>query len=60
MEKRLIVNYSPTYKAYERSICERQIERAQKIVDKGTSAKTRNQNSPTRFVMEHPVTKDGE
>ena len=60
MEQRLIVNYSPKYKAYERSIRERQIERAQKIVDKGASAKTRNQNSPTRFVMEHPVTKDGE
>ena len=60
MEKRLIVNYSPKYKAYERSIRERQIERAQKIVDKGASAKTRNQNSPTRFVMEHPLTKDGE
>ena len=60
MEKRLIVNYSPKYKAYERSIRERQIERAQKIVDKGASAKIRNQNSPTRFVMEHPVTKDGE
>ena len=60
MEQRLIVNYSPKYKAYERSIRERQIERAQKIVDKGASAKTRDQNSPTRFVMEHPVTKDGE
>ena len=60
LEQRLIVNYSPKYKAYERSIRERHIERAQKIIDKGVSAKTRNQNSPTRFVMEHPVTKDGE
>ena len=60
MEQRLIVNYSPKYKAYERSIRERQIERAQKIVDKGASAKTRNQNSPIRFVREHSITKDGE
>lgn len=60
IEQRLIVNYSPKYKAYERSIRERQIERAQKIVDNGASAKTRNQNSPTRFVREHQVTKDGE
>lgn len=60
MEQRLIINYSPKYKAYERSVRERQVERAQKIVDKGASAKTRNPNSPDRFIKKHSVTKDGE
>ncbi len=60
IEQRLIVTYSPKYKAYERSIRERQIERAQKIVDKGASAKTRNLNSPARFVKEQSVTEYGE
>ena len=43
LEQRLIVNYSPKYKAYERSIRERHIERAQKIIDKGASAKTQEE-----------------
>ena len=60
LEQRLIVTFSPKYKAYQRTIRNRQIERATKIVDKGMRAKTRNPNSPVRFVEEMSTTPDGE
>jgi len=60
LEQRLIVSYSPKYKHYQRQIRSRQVERAIKIVEKGSGAKTRNPNSPTRFVKEIQLTMDGE
>lgn len=60
LEQRLIVSFSPKYKAYQRSVRERQIERAEKIVQDGKKAKERNQNSPARFISETSVTKSGE
>lgn len=61
MDETLIVTYSPKYKAYQKKIRERQLERAQKMIDAPDSKrKTRNQNDPARFVKKTPVTDDGE
>lgn len=61
MDETLIVTYSPKYKAYQKKIRERQLERAQKIIDAPDSKrKTRNQNDPARFVKKTSVTDDGE
>ena len=60
LEQRLIVSYSPKYKHYQQQIRSRQVERAIKIVEKGSKAKTRNPNSPTRFIEEIQMTMDGE
>ena len=60
LEQRLIISYSPKYKHYQQQIRSRQVERAVKIIEKGPGAKTRNQNSPSRFVEEIQLTMDGE
>lgn len=60
LEQRLIISYSPKYKYYQRQIRSRQVERAAKIVEKGLNAKTRNPNSPSRFIEELQLTMDGE
>lgn len=59
LEQRLIVTFSAKYKHYQREIRERQIDRAVKIINKGSSAATRNMNSPRRFVEEIQMTMDG-
>ena len=60
LEQRLIVSYSPKYKNYQQQIRQRQVDRAAKIIEKGPSAKTRNPNSPARFIDEIQMTMDGE
>ncbi|MBP3852245.1 MAG: IS1634 family transposase [Erysipelotrichaceae bacterium] len=60
LEQRLIVSYSPKYKHYQQQIRARQVERAAKIIEKGSAAQTRNPNSPSRFVEEIQLTMDGE
>lgn len=61
MDETLIVTYSPKYKAYQRKIRARQIERAEKIIAApGRKRKGKNQNDPMRFVKKTPVTPDGE
>ena len=51
MDETLIVTYSPKYKAYQRKIRTRQIERAEKIIaSPGHKRKGKNQNDPMRFV----------
>ena len=60
LEQRLIVSYSPKYKHYQHQIRSRQVERAVKIVEKGSKAKTKSPNSPSRFVEEIQLTMDGE
>lgn len=57
-QQRLIVSYSPKYKEYQKQIRQRQVERAEKIIEKGS--KTRNPNSPDRFIEEVQMTLDGE
>lgn len=60
LEQRLVVSFCPKHKAYQREVRQRQIERAEKIVDGGKKNSTRNQNNPDRFVNEMQITMDGE
>lgn len=61
MDETLIITYSPKYKAYQRKIRARQIDRAKKIIDTpGRKRKGKNQNDPMRFVKKTVVTPDGE
>ena len=60
-DENLIITYSPKYKAYQRKIRSRQIERAKKIIETpGRKHKRKNQNDPMRFVKKTSVTPDGE
>lgn len=61
MDETLIVTYSPKYKAYQRKIRTRQIERAKKIIAApGRKRKGKNQNDPARLIKKTSVTTDGE
>lgn len=61
MDETLIVTYSPKYKAYQRKIRSRQIERAEKIISApGRKRKGKNQNDPMRFIRKTSITPDGE
>ena len=61
LHQRLIVTYSPKYALYQKTIREKQVERAQKMIDSGNTKKTRkNPNDPARFIGKTAVTKDGE
>ena len=61
MDETLIVTYSPKYKAYQRKIRARQIERAERIITTpGRKRKGKNQNDPMRFVKKTSITTDGE
>lgn len=61
LDETLIVTYSPKYKAYQRKIRARQIERAERIINSPCKKrKGKNQNDPMRFVKKTAVTDDGE
>lgn len=61
MDEILIVTYSPKYKAYQRKIRSRQVERARNIIaSPGEKRKGKNQNDPMRFVKKTAYTPDGE
>lgn len=60
LEQRLIVSYSPKYKAYQRKIRDKQIERAQVMIHNGVKRKGKNQNDPARFITETNTTPAGE
>ena len=61
MDETIIVTYSPKYKAYQKKIRNKQIERAQRIIDKpGKKRKGKNQNDPARFIKQTSITDDGE
>ena len=61
MEQQLIVSYSIKYRDYLRSIRNGQIERAQRMVERGGSAAGRKrQNDPKRFIKTDHATKEGE
>ena len=61
IEQRLIVTYSVKYQEYQKSIRQRQVERAQKMIDKNPSkiGKAR-QNDPKRFISKIDTTENGE
>ena len=61
LHQRLIVTYSPKYALYQKMIRDKQIERAVKMMDSGSTKKTRkNPNDPARFISTLAATKDGE
>lgn len=61
LHQRLIITYSPKYARYQKAIREKQVERAQKMVDSGSAKKVRkNPNDPARFVGRKAATEEGE
>lgn len=61
LHQRLIVTYSPKYALYQKTIREKQVERAQAMIHSGSTKKTyRNPNDPARFIGTEAATKDGE
>lgn len=61
LHQRLIITYSPKYAAYQRTIRDKQVERAQKMLDSGKTKKNRkNPNDPARFIEKTAVTPEGE
>lgn len=61
LEQRLIVTFSLKYQFYQRSIRERQIQRAKKMLNGNLSSlKKHHQNDCKRFIKKTGVTADGE
>lgn len=61
LEQKLIVTFSLKYQIYQETIRNRQIERAQKIIDTNPSKmKKANPNDYKRFISKTSCTKDGE
>lgn len=60
LEQRLIVSYSPKYAEYQRSVRNRQIERAQNLINNPTKISKNRQDDPKRFIKSASVTNDGE
>lgn len=60
LEQRLIVTFSIKNRNYQKAIRDKQVDRAEDIIDKGAEAYVRNQNSPKRFIDETNTTPDGE
>ena len=61
LHQRLIITYSPKYALYQKSIRDKQVERAQKMLDSGSTKKCRkNPNDPARFIGTTAVTEAGE
>ena len=61
LHQRLIITYSPKYAAYQKSIRDKQVERAQKMLNSGNAKKNRkNPNDPARFIGTMAATKEGE
>ena len=60
LEQRLIVTYSLKYRNYQRTIRERQIERAKKIVESPSKLTKNRANDPKRFIEQGHCTSDGE
>ena len=59
-DQTLIVTYSPKYRDYQRSLRQRQIERAKKYLDHPSSADKRHQSDARRFIKKTSITSDGE
>ncbi|MBQ8038384.1 MAG: IS1634 family transposase [Lachnospiraceae bacterium] len=61
LHQRLIITYSPKYALYQKSIREKQVERAEKMIASGNTKKQRkNPNDPARFIGTIAATKEGE
>lgn len=61
LHQRLLITYSPKYARYQKTIREKQVERAEKMLASGNTKKQRkNPNDPGRFIGTVAVTEDGE
>jgi transposase len=61
IEQRLIITFSPKYQEYQRNIREKQIQRAQSIINKKPrEIKSNNDKDPKRFIKNIPTTINGE
>lgn len=61
LHQRLIITYSPKYARYQKTIREKQVERAEKMIASGNTKKQRKHpNDPGRFIGTTAVTEDGE
>ena len=61
IEQRLIITFSPKYQEYQRNIREKQIQRAQSIINKNPKQiKSNNDKDPKRFIKNIPTTINGE
>ena len=61
LQQRLIITYSPKYALYQKAIRDKQVERAQQMLNTGTAKKNRkNPNDPARFIETMAITKEGE
>ena len=61
LHQRLIITYSPKYARYQKTIREKQVERAEKMIASGNTKKQRkNPNDPGRFIGTIAATEDGE
>nr|WP_330386842.1 transposase [Robinsoniella peoriensis] len=60
LHQRLIITYSPKYALYQKTIRNKQVERAEKMVSTGRPKKNRkNPNDPARFIGTVATTKEG-
>lgn len=61
LHQRLIITYSPKYALYQKTIRDKQVERAQQMLNSGNAKKNRkNPNDPARFIGTTAATKEGE
>lgn len=62
LSETMIVTYSPKYRAYQANIRQKQLERAQKLLETGAKIKKerKNPNDPARFIKKTSITADGE
>lgn len=61
LHQRLLVTYSPKYARYQKTIREKQVERAEKMLACGNTKRQRKApNDPGRFIGTVAVTEDGE
>ena len=60
LEQHLIVTYSIRYRNYQRTVRERQIERARRFVENPSSLSRKKPNDPKRFIEPGHCTADGE
>jgi transposase DDE domain len=61
LQQRLIITYSPKYALYQKAIRDKQVERAQQMLNTGTAKKNRKTpNDPARFIGTMAITKEGE
>lgn len=60
LHQRLIITYSPKYAQYQKSIREKQVERARSMIHSGAFKRSRkNPNDPARFIGIDAAAEDG-